>query len=364
MKNKFLLYVAVAVLFLGFSSHVQAPTVSPWEASSSSMSLYLVDVGMGDAIFIDIPPNHSMLVDAGSWDNSGIQNLMEFLDDFYSDPSHGAYRNTIDVVVASHQHKDHIQGMLNVLAKYTVTTYFDNGVGCAVDKEGATALVKQIEDLLVAKSIKHEQLTETLIRTNGTNGVYTDKLLDPFETVDVVALDATPDPPDTKENDNSIVLKVTCGQTSFLLMGDAEVKEETRLMKRLKDVNGLAILRCDVLKAGHHGSNTASSEAFVKAVNPGISLVSVGLAAMSPKTKSFRLPKESVMKRLDKLTGHSLKERWEAQMFPDKKPKSGKGEKPKVFKSFKEIYVTSSDGTVFLKSDGKKIDAGSLDEMN
>lgn len=112
------------------------------------------------------------------------------------------------------------------------------------------------EELLADKSVVHEQLTEDQIDSRGRNGVYTDTLLDPFKNVDIVASAATPNPVDTKENGNSIVLKVTCNNVSFLLTGDAEKREEDRLMQRLKASNALAALHVDVFKAGHHGSNT------------------------------------------------------------------------------------------------------------
>jgi competence protein ComEC len=361
MRTKLILIALFVGLFAGFSSDMVPTNGVTSDRSKPVMTVYVVDVGMGDAIFLDIPPGNCMLVDAGSWDNFGIENLMEFLDDFFSDPEHASYHNTLDVVLATHQHKDHIQGMLDVLRKYTVRTYIDNGVGCKVAKNKASKIVDQIEELLAQKSIVHEQLTENLIESHGQGGAYTDTLLDPFKQIDVVALAATPNPVSSNENDNSIVLKVTCKNVSFLLTGDAEKEEEERLMNRLKASNAIALLHAAVLKAGHHGSNTASSEEFVRAVNPKISVVSVGTASASPKTKSFRLPKESVMERLGRLTLNDLKEQWDAQMFPDKKPTGAKKEKPKSFISTKEIYLTSSDGTVALKTDGRKIEAGSYE---
>jgi competence protein ComEC len=348
------LVLPISLLFYGHTGPLR-PTSSGED--QPKMIAYMIDVGMGDAIFIDIPPKDCMLVDAGSWDNYGIDNLMNFLGQFFSDPDHASYQNTLDVVIATHQHMDHIQGMLNVLKKYKVTTYIDNGVGCKIAQNKATDLVNQVEQLIRTKSIRHAQITEKLIETKGQNGVYTDTLLDPFRQVDIFALAATPNTPDPDENDNSIVLKVTCGNVSFLLTGDAESKEEQRLIARLKASGNLSVLDVDVLKAGHHGSNTASTEEFVMAASPKISLISVGLASESPKTRGFRLPKESVLKRLAMLTSNDLKERWSAQVFPDKKPKGAKSEKPKSFRSTKEIYLTSSDGTVVLRTDGIKLEA-------
>jgi beta-lactamase superfamily II metal-dependent hydrolase len=284
---------------------------------------------------------------------------LQFLQDFFAESGHEAYQSTIDVVVASHQHKDHIQGMLKVLNKFKVTTYIDNGVGCKFNKSKANKLVKDIEKLLKSKSIKHTQITDQLIESKGKNGVYTDNILDPFASVDVFALAGTPSPVDANENDNSIVLKVKCDSISILLTGDAEEPEEQSIIERLKKDGNIGALDVDVLKAGHHGSNTASSEEFVQLASPSMCVISVGVASESPKTKSFRLPKESVVRRLEQYTSRVLDEEWEAQMFPDKKPKSAKSEKPLIFKSKKGIYFTSSDGTIVFKTDGKKLIAES-----
>jgi beta-lactamase superfamily II metal-dependent hydrolase len=249
--------------------------------------------------------------------------------------------------------------MLKVLKEFKVGTYIDNGVGCKFGKSEANKLIKDIEKLLKSKSIKHTQITDQLIETKGKKGVYTDKILDPFANIDVFALAGTPSPVDKDENDNSIVLKVKCDNISFLLTGDAGEPEEKSIIGRLKKDGNIEALDVDVLKAGHHGSNTASSEEFVQLASPSMSVISVGIASESPKTKSFRLPKESVVRRLEQFTSRVLDEEWEAQMFPDKKPKNAKSEKPLMFKSEKELYFTSSDGTVVFKTDGKQLKAES-----
>ncbi len=359
MHKKPILFPFILYVLFILSGYSTSSAQGKVDIPNPKLSVYVVDVGMGDAIFLEIPPKDCMLIDAGSWDNYGIDHLLQFLQDFFAESGHEAYQSTIDVVVASHQHKDHIQGMLKVLNKFKVTTYIDNGVGCKFNKSKANKLVKDIEKLLKSKSIKHTQITDQLIESKGKNGVYTDNILDPFASVDVFALAGTPSPVDANENDNSIVLKVKCDSISILLTGDAEEPEEQSIIERLKKDGNIGALDVDVLKAGHHGSNTASSEEFVQLASPSMCVISVGVASESPKTKSFRLPKESVVRRLEQYTSRVLDEEWEAQMFPDKKPKSAKSEKPLIFKSKKGIYFTSSDGTIVFKTDGKTLIAES-----
>lgn len=356
MIRKTTTFIFALIVFGNFTGVPLQGYSEQGDVQNPKLKAYFIDVGMGDAIFLDIPPKDCMLIDAGSWDNDGIDNLMGFLDEFFGDPEHKAYNKTIDVAVATHQHKDHIQGMLNVLKKYKVTSYIDNGVGWKYNKSEATDLMIQVGDLIKSKKVKHYYYNDSLISAKGKKGVYTDGVIDPFSGVDIFVLGATPDPVDSKENNNSIVLKAQCGDISFLLTGDAETKEERRITEKLKTYDNAEALNVDVYKAGHHGSNTATGEEFIELASPSISVVSVGVAEESPKTRDFRLPKESVVKRLDKQTANSMEETWNVQAFPDKKPKGAKNEKPKMYSSRKEIYFTSSDGTILFATDGKKLE--------
>jgi beta-lactamase superfamily II metal-dependent hydrolase len=355
MPRRLILLYFILFTFLNFSGYAGSSLSEKEQVQNPKLSVYVVDVGLGDAIFLDIPPKYCMLIDAGSWDNDGVDHLIYFLDEFFDKPGHEEYDRTIDVVVATNQQKDHVQGMLDILKKFNVGAYIDNGVGCMYAKNMASELVKDIEKMLKLKSIKHAQITDQLIKLKGKKGVYTDRVLDPFENVDIFALAATPNPVEKDENDNSIVLKVNCDDVSFLITGNAGIKEERIIMDRLEKDTNMIALDVDVLKVGCHGSNTASSEEFLQLVTPKISIVSVGSVSESPMTKKFRLPKESVVKRIEQYTSWTLDEEWEVQMFLDKKPKGAKNEKPKTFNSDKEIYFTSSDGTIVFKTDGKKL---------
>jgi len=344
-----------AVLAISCVAHAADDTSS---SSKNKLVVYFIDVGMGDALFLDMPPNDSMLIDAGSWDGAGIENLMGFLEEFFSDPDRENYKRTISLVVATHQHKDHIEGMKSVLKDFKVGTYIDNGVGTAC-KGKKKSLTCDVEKL--ANQAKHHiHLTEKMIETDGKQGVFSDGILDPFDAIDVFALGATPKTASKNENNNSIVLKIVFGKQSFLLQGDAEKEEERRIIERLKAANNLAVLDASVLKIGHHGSDTASTKEFLDLVTPEVGVVSVGLAKNSPKTKQFRLPKESVVRRLTETVSGRLQEQWEVEVFPDKK-KGGKIAKPKIFGSNAELFFTSADGSIKMATDGEKLNSEILE---
>ena len=107
------------------------------------------------------------------------------------------------------------------------------------------------------------------------------------------------------ENVSSIVLEMTYGKQKYLFMGDAETENEDA--RKWNDV--------DVLKVGHHGSNTSSGEEFLEQVLPEISIISVG------EGNSYNLPKDKILKRLENIES--------------------------------TIYRTDKDGTIQLVSDGK-----------
>jgi competence protein ComEC len=112
-------------------------------------------------------------------------------------------------------------------------------------------------------------------------------------------------------NNNSVVVKITYNSVSFLFVGDAEKAEETDLINSGYDLNST------VLKVGHHGSKTSSTYKFLGKVSPKYAVISVG-------PDKSNLPKEKVLKRLEKFSDH--------------------------------IYRTDKNGTIIFLTDGKKIE--------
>lgn len=201
------------------------------------MQVHFIDVGQGDSILIESPNGKTMLVDGGV--KGAGQQIVSYLKEIGI--------NKLDIVVATHPDADHIGGLIPVLDTMPIEQFYDSG-----------------------KVHTSQTFEEMLTRIDEKNIPYhVPKTGDEIEfdkEVNVKVLNANEQA--TDNNDASIVLKMTYGNVSFLLTGDAGVALEKDMLQY--DVTAT------VLKAGHHGSNTSSSEEFVRAVKPEVTILSYG----------------------------------------------------------------------------------------
>lgn len=208
-----------------------------WSAAfhERALSVSFLDVGQGDAIFIEGPTGVQILVDGGA--NAAVLRELGRRLSFFD--------RSIDAVVATHPDADHIGGLSDVLTRYDVGVFFESGV------EHDTGAVAALEAALEKESAPRI-LARRGMRLLLGRGAYADVL---YPDRDVSKVSDT--------NAGSIVLRVVYGENEFILTGDAPKTIE----QNLATVYGSA-LESDVLKAGHHGSKTSSLESFVRAVNP------------------------------------------------------------------------------------------------
>lgn len=201
------------------------------------MHVHFIDVGQGDSILIESPSGKTMLIDGGV--KGAGQQIVSYLNELGI--------NKLDIVVATHPDADHIGGLIPVLDNMTTEQFYDSG-----------------------KVHTSQTFEEMLTQIDEKNIPYhVPKIGDDIEfdkDVNVKVLNANDQA--TDNNDASIVLKMTYGNVSFLLTGDAGVALEKEMLQY--DV------KATVLKAGHHGSNTSSSEEFVQAVKPEVAILSYG----------------------------------------------------------------------------------------
>ena len=207
------------------------------------LKVTFLDVGQGDAIFIEGPTGLQMLIDGG-FDRSVLRRLnahMSFAD------------RTLDVVLATHPDADHIGGLISVLERYDVTHIFHAGV--LTD----TPAYKNFEsDRTASSALSRVSVRNTIIDIGG--GAYV-RILFPDRRLSET----------TETNQASAIVEVVYGEVEFLLTGDAPQSTENYVVA----LEGPDI-KSDVLKAGHHGSKTSSSEYFVRAVDPAYAIVSAG----------------------------------------------------------------------------------------
>jgi competence protein ComEC len=236
MKNsnlKRLLQVALlAVLLVA----VSAATVS----ASENLTVHFIDVGQGDSELLQFA-GKNVLID-GSGQDAGPR-VESYLRD------HGV--SSLDLVVATHPHEDHIGGLITILNDIPIKQVLDSG---------QTHTAPSFENYL--NLIDQKGIPFAVAERGQTID------LDPSLKIEVLSPPATLFAGDL--NQNSVVLRVTYNKVSFLFMGDAGVVAEDSIMAAGYD------LKSDVLKVGHHGSSSASSPAFLSRVMPTSSIIEVG----------------------------------------------------------------------------------------
>lgn len=220
----------------------------------ADMSVYFIDCGQGDAIFI-VSEGKTMLVDAGKAKN--VQNVLDFLN------SKGI--NKLDYVFSSHPDEDHIGGMPAIYENYQV----NNSIYPSYAAQ--TNIYRKYMD-----AIKNEPNSVDLAADNK----------DAWRLGDAQITVLSDGKNYSDPNDASVVLKVSCGETSLLLTGDISQSVEKDLVQSKKNLD------IDILKVGHHGSATSSSAAFLQATSPKVAVISVG------EGNSYGHPTKAALNRL------------------------------------------------------------------
>ncbi len=210
--------------------------------SADALVATFFEVGLGDAILLEFPDGHTLMIDAGmGWHADFILNYLE---------ARGIAQ--IDGMLLTHPHIDHYGGMLTLLKRIKVNQFFDNGLA---DKRPE---YRELLNLLREKGIPRRVLRRG-DNLNSLAGTGTEiEVLYPDEKA--LTLRSSP-------NTASIVLRISHGQTVFLLTGDTEKDEEQRLLEM--EQNKLA---ATVLKLGHHGSMFTGTLAFLQRVNPEVAI--------------------------------------------------------------------------------------------
>ena len=277
IKN--LRYYFLGVLFLG--------AVFVWYAvlteTRTGLKVAFLDVGQGDAIFVEAPNGNQVLIDGGP--NKTVLRELAKQMPFYD--------RSIDAIILTHPHLDHYGGLVDVLDNYKINLEMDSG-NDNPESIGFDIYARKLEEEK-AKRI----FAKNGMRVNLDKGLYLDILLPVINKKGMSA------------HDEMVVARLVYGNNSFLLTGDMEDNLENYLL----GFGGS--LRSDVLKVGHHGSKTSTSENFLGAIRPSLAVISVG------KNNKYGHPHKEVTNRLAKFEIPTLR--------------------------------TDEKGTIIIKSDGEKI---------
>ena len=200
---------------------------------TGQLEVSYLDVGQGDAIYVKVN-DYDILIDAGP--RSDVEKLMSQLEEKNIDD--------FEIVIATHPHEDHIGGMTDVLKKYNVENFY-------MPKVSNTT--KTFEYMINA--ISNQGLKIKTIKDGTSIDLGSGARIDVYSPID----DAYDD-----FNDYSPIMKLTYGETKLMFTGDAEELAEKQVLEKYTSSE----LKSDVLKFGHHGSSTSSSEEFLNAVSP------------------------------------------------------------------------------------------------
>lgn len=248
----------------------------------SMPGIFFLDVGQADSILVKSPTGEHMLIDAGK--NDGADDLIKTLKDYGVDD--------IDYLILTHPHEDHVGGADTVFEHFEVKNVISPDIG---------ADSKTWRD--VVDAIEAEGCMDITASVGATYTLFEGCKFEILGPVDA----------DTDLNNASIVLRLDYYESSFLFTGDAEKEAEEAILARV----GKEKLDVDVLKSGHHGSSTSSSEEFLSAVTPNYAVISCG------KDNSYGHPHEET---LEKYSSRGI-----------------------------ITYRTDKEGTVILQSDGESL---------
>ncbi|MCL1829164.1 MAG: stalk domain-containing protein [Oscillospiraceae bacterium] len=206
------------------------------EAAASVLTVHFIDVGQGDAIFIDFG-TYEILIDAG------LQRYGSAVAEYIAPYTDGA----IELIVASHPDADHIGGLVDVINSFPVDRILHNG------EEKDTNVYRAFRSAAETKENCEFTVAADTVITIGDGAAL--RIITPGKRY-------------ADTNDNSIVCILTYNEVSVCFAGDAEEKAEKDLIGRVPEV--------DVLKAAHHGSRTSSGAELLRVLRPDYVIISAG----------------------------------------------------------------------------------------
>ena len=238
-------------------------------SAENKLEIAFLDVGQGDACLIKTPFGQNILIDGGA-DYKVIEELEKELQ---------WWDRAIDLMVLTHPHDDHVAGLIFVLERYDVKKILYTGV-----VHSAPAYLEWLK-IVKAKNVPLVIIDRPQKIIFG-NDCFLD-IIYPRQSLLGKSV--------SNLNNSSIVAELACVDKTVLFMGDAETEVEEEL------INTGNLNRVEILKVGHHGSNTSSHQEFLELVNPQKAIISAGIG------NKFGHPSLRIIKRLERLGAEVLR---------------------------------------------------------
>ena len=256
LSRLFIVLVLLGLIAVGASQRSYQAQSHP-----NTLKLWFFDIGQGDAVLIDTPDNHQILIDGGPTSSilSRLTRALPLTD------------KEIDLVILTHNHADHLNGLIEVLRHYKVNKVWISGA------TNTTAGYKTFVGLINDKQIPAEAVqTGSRVDFGDLHGI----ALTPFEN--------TSGQQPQNQHDANVITFWQYGNQTLLETGDGETEQEDELARR-------NLLRpTTILKVGHHGSYTSTGEALLTAIQPKIAVISLGL------NNKYGHPHQTTLDRLAK----------------------------------------------------------------
>jgi len=256
---------------------------------ADQLKVNFINVGQGDCILIEAPNNIDILIDGGGTPQSDFDVGSKIVIPYLRRKG----INEVDLLILTHPHIDHLEGLLPVLKELKVDMVLDSGLTCDLSE------YKEFISLIIKKGIPYHKAKV------GDNFIFSNNL-------EIFLLNPLYDSDFYKESDfnnASIVVKLSYKNADFLFTGDIEETAEKKLLVWQN------ILRSDILKVGHHGSETSTNLEFLDRIDPRIAVISVG-------KNNFGHPSQKIIERLE---DNDI-----------------------------QIYRTDEDGTIIIRTNGQE----------
>jgi beta-lactamase superfamily II metal-dependent hydrolase len=235
-------YLAIGILTMLILA-VSVVWYAVYNQRPHGLRFVMLDIGQGDALYIEGPNGTQVIVDGGPGD-ALLGQLSKVMSPF---------DRSIDLIINTNPDKDHFEGFIPLLDRYSVGAFMEAGTDASANPLWVE-LKKKVTDKHIPDIVARRGQ-----RIDLGSGAYIDVL---FPDRDVTGL---------SHNDGSIVAKLVYGKTSVMLTGDS-----TQIIEKYLLSIDAASLDSDILKVGHHGSKTSTSPEFVQAVSPEIAVMSSG----------------------------------------------------------------------------------------